>query len=884
MSASFRFTPNHEFWEVIGRGQLPRSHVSGATNYQMVTSLGLQPGRYCLNRLRPFRQYATQITRPPARAVITRSPSAKPRASPSRTVTSNPTAYDTNTFPDVPHQTSGPKQEFSANPIRSPTSAVDYGRWSSLDNSQLEVEAALEVLDSQPRLVDQPENTNDFDLWLRILDYRRQKDGPSGVAAVMEGLMARGSLYRIKGKAEKRFWNTMLDFATRDGDLLENVWAYFEWLDDKHGERWRDFYPTVISFFIRNLQWRNAMRWHIRVDSRFATDSATFIMLLQRFILDARPEVQNTLRALYLAAPHRRLYDEIIPYLYTRGRTELARTWRRLLLCHNDVPHSAVSRQFIRYLAGYFPKDELTDDEKLAGGLIAEPAPLELREGLSLGEVVHPRDLATKALGHAFGIQEKPYSDEYGAKYFATTWVSMDFAINSLFILGATSVGPLTLQAIARREKGADGFRRRIDQLEKGGIAIDDSAYSQALRYCAVTGNQNVVSEIVHTDVHPSVFDDVRLERDVCRSAISTENWAQLHLIANVRLIASTNLAAGVANQLFQVSVETDKKAVSLRVLDTMTYSGIKLFESTITAVSSHMLKAMSPSLIRRSPDASFFACLCSMILHMQFAPSPLALRVVLSHLVRQGRFDEFILLATEVIDYCLKSRDSNQCEMRVHKVDMPRAAREENGKDFQFIPSDIDVNHKFHPIQRIFDGNMKRRIIRRGFSSPRFTDASHQRELYFTDGIRLLAQLRDKGVAVKEELVGQDILYALAESWELLGPLCPANITSLLNDNGRREWVLRAAKESAAQAWGSDILPPVKGMKSGLLKFMKKKLTRSELRELSRRGQKEGEGILLHLPPTAEVWPATLRGRNALPMAEEDGGTTESVCDARLL
>ena len=163
----------------------------------------------------------------------------------------------------------------------------------------------------------------------------------------MEGLMERGSLTELEGESAAVFWKTLLAEAYWQREMLENVWAYAEWLHDKFGVRWPKLHDSIVSFFVEKNDKTGAMKWHLRLSPNLGSDADTFSAMLKR-LMDPAPERQDILRMLYLASTHRCLYDDLLPFLYSKGQAEMARHWRTLLTANGDVPYSFVSAAFVR--------------------------------------------------------------------------------------------------------------------------------------------------------------------------------------------------------------------------------------------------------------------------------------------------------------------------------------------------------------------------------------------------------------------------------------------------------------------------------------------------------------------------------------------------------
>jgi hypothetical protein len=689
----------------------------------------------------------------------------------------------------------------------------DYGKWKFLwlDQQRLGLEADVSNTGSTQLLVDCPENSDDAHLWLCILIYRMQREGLSGAAVVMEGLLARGSLVTVKGGPARVFWKTILNAAPSSNDMMRSVWAYAEWLYDRHNVRWPELYMSIISSFIRNRRWRVTLRWHFRLAPRFSPNAEALAILLKRFISDKQRKSQTVLKTIYLTSHHPQMYDEIIPYLSARSLAATAREWRTLFIARGDLPRSSASRSFIRFLFEYCPDDHLHESELDVAGLGSKAefsTPLELKRSIDLETPLNVYDLFNRAAGERqlLGLPETAYNDKTAARFLASSWVSIDFGINSLSALGVTSIGPLAFQILALRERKCERLRQRLEQLQQGEIGIDDSSYSQALHHVIMTDNDKLLKQLIRSHVHPTAFDDLILERDFLRSRVSSGNESSVELTAAIRLTASAVVGRAAANELLLVSLRRNNNARTLRILDTMISGRFEPFESTVQAISSQIVQTMSPSRRDQPVDSRFYAVIFSMMLYFDLAPTSAALRIILAHLIMEGRFPEVLHLVSEVIDNFKRRQSSSTGSIRVHKTDVPRLAREEGKEDFQSIPSDLDFNSPWHPIQLMLKTSTKSQIIRRGFLTLLDPTAFQRYPVKFADGIKLLSQLRDKGIVVDERWLRDEIIARVAELKDFLVRFCPPHLRRLLRAQGRTNIMLRTLKNEVNNAWGSEL------------------------------------------------------------------------------
>lgn len=705
------------------------------------------------------------------------------------------------------------------------------GKWHLLsrDHERLLFESdVLSQDDKIFRLVDDPENENDVELWNCLLAFRYRREGTEGVAAIMQGLQLRRTLRDVRGDVAKGFWQEILNVAVQNQVLLENVWEYSEWLYKEHRVRWPNLYNTVISSFVSRREEKDALRWHMRLSPNFGLELPSFARMLQQFIKDPDPVVQNTLKGLYRLSVHRQLYDSIVPFLYAQGLQSTARVWRKFLLYHNDVPASLAARPFLRFLAGYFPRDLMVKTEFLAAG-ITEPT--EYEDDIPGNDVVPDksfRHFVNRMRGRRFGIKEKTYNDALGARWFASSWISLDMALEVVRILGVDRIGPLSLQSIALRERYSDRILHRLDQLETFNISIGTSSYAKAIRHFAAVDDYEALMDLLQSDMHPDIFDDLNIQQKILGSAIMLGDWKKYRLVLAVRLAVSLDSVALASNALLSACLESGNKQMTLRVLEDMNSRGVQIFPSTSNAISMHVIRDVSPHARDVRPvDLEFYVALCRRIMAMRFPLATKALQTILFRLVREGRIDEFEGLSLEVLQRYHSFQTSERATLNIHKFDVPDILKKESHyRSFQMVPRDLSLLHERHPVQLIFDRKLQHCILRAGFArstlyrqqhdAANLIDPTQPVDFGFARGIRLLALWKEKGVYVDTLALRKSIQLRLAD---LYGADWFANrrLRSAVRGN---QVTLDEAKALCDEAWGSEILPPLPELRERVKKL----------------------------------------------------------------
>ncbi|OIW29854.1 hypothetical protein CONLIGDRAFT_576752 [Coniochaeta ligniaria NRRL 30616] len=693
-----------------------------------------------------------------------------------------------------------------------------YGKWQRLATQYQELKRESDISGEigQPRLVDDPANVNDIDLWNVILNFRYRQDGYRGMSAVLQALRARKVLWEVRGPSAAAFWGTILNEAVLHEDALLSVWEYAEWLYEAHGVRWPKLHETVLTSFISRKVPKEAIQWHIRLSPNYGLDATTFGQLLQRFVSDPDPGVQEILWGLYQTSKHHQLYDSIVPKLYSEGHLSLARTWRFRLTVYGDHPESFAARPFLRFMAGYFPRVTMDSREALAAGV---------REGVSedadklaqLEGVGGYRQLINRIHGRTFGIKEKTYNDTLGARWFASSWISVDLALDVVRFLGLDRIGPLSLQSIALREGHPDRILERLDQLEVSGISIGDSSYAKAIRHFATMDDHETLMDLLHSDLHPDVFEDPAMQNEILKLAMRSGNWKPYRLVLSVKLAVSLDALALESNRLAVASLTTGDKQTTIRMLEDMHRRGVQILPSTSDAISMHIITSLAPHKRVDRAELGHYVALCRLVMATRFPLATEALKTLLLNLGRGGRLEELERVSLEILQRYSAVRNSTRPTLNIHRLDVPDLLNEEQiYSSFQLIPRELNLRHDLHPIQRIFERDLQHNIIHWSFTARHVSQqlpnsAKKPREpvdFSFARGIRLLALLRDNGVVFDIDDVKQ------------LRRVVELNLATLLsNSQGKPSeaprWISQLGVEQAKalcdEAWGKELLPPVR-------------------------------------------------------------------------
>lgn len=659
-----------------------------------------------------------------------------------------------------------------------------YGKWQSLflDAERLAHESDINSTGGRDvRLVDQPENEHDMELWSCLLEFVHRRMGRDGVVMLWQAVFKRRNLYQLDGPLAQAFWDTILKSAVNDNNFLLEVIEYAEWMLETHHVRWPRLYSTVISHMVENhCSGRELAMWHTTLMPSFGPDEAEFVDLLEKFI--AIPgHTQDRLRRLYKSSVYRKLYDILIPYLYTRGHAKLAMKWRLIFTEVNDVPVSLGARPFIRYLVAYFPETPLTDDELRVAGLLSNKPTDENPTALPPESAVNSQTLSyliNRVHGESFGIQEKPYNDKLGAKWFASSWVGLDFAIHLIYTMGVQDIGPLSLQSIALREGNAQGVLYRIEQLRQLKIKLPKTNYAAAIQQHAASGDNESLLELIHSDVHPDVFDDEVAQDELLAGCVRAGDWKTYRLVLGTRLAVLSGSGATASYRMLESCVRRSDSVMALQVLQEMAAHNLAMAPTISHVLSGFILQNLSRHIKphKRRKHVDLQVSLCRQLAATRFPPAVEVWQTLLYHLGREKRLVDLERLSLHILRLFADHAGSDQPMWISHMADIPPILHSQRPfEKFQKLPRDLPLRHPKHPLNQIFDPKLQSAIVRWGFTNTPYSreaedaaasvlnstspaapdeDGRVPADFHFARGIKLLAMLRDRGMAENEKKV----------------------------------------------------------------------------------------------------------------------------------
>lgn len=114
------------------------------------------------------------------------------------------------------------------------------------------------------RLVDLPENSNDFELWEELLRFRQRHYGDKGIVDIWEGLTVRVEGVRLPTAGERAdfFWKSFVDLGLKRELFLKDVVKYAVKLWEQTGDRWPQLYESVVGGLLDRGKMEQAVEYH----------------------------------------------------------------------------------------------------------------------------------------------------------------------------------------------------------------------------------------------------------------------------------------------------------------------------------------------------------------------------------------------------------------------------------------------------------------------------------------------------------------------------------------------------------------------------------------------------------------------------------------------
>lgn len=364
------------------------------------------------------------------------------------------------------------------------------------------------------------------------------------------------------------------------------------------------------------------------------------------------------------------------------------------------------------------------------------------------------REMMNMIHGEHYGIKPASYNDQLGARWFASSWVSLDLAISVIHALGVHEIGPLSLHAIALREPGARDVSMRIKQLKDLGISIGNSVFSLAVKYFAQKREDVYLESLLSSDQHPSEYENFELQENLLLEYLHARDWIQYRRTLAILSFRSSAPECERANTILRTHVRRQDLLAIYDTLALMKQHGQKVSGRTVAHIIRLLLAPRKPG---HRPDLNHDINIrqtIGILKTLASSASQVRPRSWIEILRRLGMLGQF----RDLEHLCL------------FLVDAYHPSNPESAANYDILPPDAKNHHYGHPYRMMFSPAFQKAVVEWGFIHPLKIKSFRQisqvyppgqgpdAHTFYNDGIpmpdvtfgiRLLKTLASKGVWV---------------------------------------------------------------------------------------------------------------------------------------
>ncbi|KAI5207806.1 hypothetical protein E4T39_01664 [Aureobasidium subglaciale] len=420
----------------------------------------------------------------------------------------------------------------------------------------------------ETRLVDQPQYSQDIDLWLELLRFRLRLDGLEGVTDIVQAIVHRRVSLPLHGPQADQLWSTLLWSAAQYPQLLRHLYPYLVETLPRSGLLDIDLYRRLVAPLLRQHP-AHALKWHkyMQADRLLPSD---FVSVLSQLLQDVHLSTYKTtalkeFRKIYLSAKVGHAYDECMLSICRLFDFDDAVDMHIFFLRHGDYPSSSMrSMPVIAHL---------DEQSRLVNSSMKESARIRFEGQIMQArhdfKLLRPAESATSRaettrlfltrenmssiVGDVHNIKEKELNDSFCARLFATKAFSTDLIIAGLRMLGLKLVGNLALREIAARVRDPAEYIATVDAIQHAGISVVDSVFSRALRsFASQPTKYPSFHFLITSDQHPTAYEDRPLQKQLFASFLASGDHSKTNAILDILTLDQSEPENYHANLILQ--------------------------------------------------------------------------------------------------------------------------------------------------------------------------------------------------------------------------------------------------------------------------------------------------------------------------------------------
>ena len=724
-----------------------------------------------------------------------------------------PVTPPTDVLPDPPLILS-PTEQQPAN-RRSDTANEASAIKLPLTAEQLAVESEVyDVRQLGHKLVDHPSHRNNFELWWELLSYRMRHYGHQGILDIWKGMTLRGKMVSppVEGQTADRLWGAFQLAGARNKDFLRELCDYAKRLWHTEGKRRKHFYIEVIGEIFRAsnkaMKTADVIQFHDLLHKDFLRSPNDLAKLF--------PRAATTKTGLWIfkhlcsTVEGHQIYQHVVPYLYRGRRFDEAFEMHRFLVMRRDYPPEPWDEE---QLHQYMARRDKDVDAVAAGSQSSKGESRSL-----MGASNHAQHSLQAIFEKLDGKKKGQFSDEFGARLFATKALSFELILTGLGLFSVKAIGPLTLRELALQADEPQLIYERLNELQEAGIDIGESKFARIVRKLAKENRADLLHDVLASDQHPDVFEDWRLQESLLAHYQAHDRPRDFdRTMAILTLDASDNVDTW--NLILRAYLTRRDWTLVKKALEEMLEQQVPVTERSIVHMHQQILKPRKPG---KAPlptkdsanDVLFLIRLWQKIIQSGGLVASRLWKEPLRRLGMEGRWNNL-----EQTALWLASWYSQEHMHGIRQALVPRYTTK-TARHLAPIEPQLPGSHKESALRKIFTPGLMQAIVEWGFiwsatspSPARVSSSlaiSHStagevvHPMPWTRGISLLKQLRDGyGVVVPTSLIRRVCRLRLKQ---LFGPLQRSRKPRNARARARNQYPLPSFVRDAGAIWGPEL------------------------------------------------------------------------------
>ncbi|KAJ5584190.1 uncharacterized protein N7459_003990 [Penicillium hispanicum] len=461
------------------------------------------------------------------------------------------------------------------------------------------------------RLVDSSAHKNNFELWEELLRFRQRHYGDNGTRVIWEGMTARleGVRLPVTGDRADFFWESFVALGLKQELLLRDVLQYAVELWQNEGCYWPRLYESVVGGLLDRGMIRQALHWHQKLQQSGIANPSDLLLVLRPALWPASPSTEapilanipprpkagrrQTFKNLCRFTTGHRIYGPTISALVHQGHGEDALSMHGFFVRRQDHPRSFQELQpLLDYAVKYGRRKEFEDLRAYAKKQFPSEASI-----IDQSTVNEPDPSARNPdLGSLAKTSSK--KDELGARLFATRALNFEMVLGSLKLLGVSEIGPRALREMAVKADDSADILAKLKMIRQSGLSIEDCVFTRLIQKLAAQSRGILLSDVLHSDLHPDVFEDASMQESLLISNYMARDWRQYTLSLAI-LAEHFPDSPGLLDIHFRKHLAAGELNAASKIVDELTLHGKTLSEHSVDVMAE---KVLTPRRMRHRP------------------------------------------------------------------------------------------------------------------------------------------------------------------------------------------------------------------------------------------------------------------------------------------